>query len=64
VVAAPTSTPYLPEWFFCTSTIGISPVAGHRFWFGVVVRVRVGAVRGRSDVGLCDSDAIRVRFRA
>ncbi len=30
MVAAPKSTPYLPEWSFWTSTIGMSPMVLHR----------------------------------
>ncbi len=67
MVAAPTSTPYLPQWCFCTSTIGMSPAAE------APVRVRPcrpSPSKGRrwpgpdgSNVTLSDSDAVRVRVR-
>jgi hypothetical protein len=70
VVAAPTSTPYLPEWCFCTSTIVISPAAEAPVRV-LLYRPSPGKGRGwpgpladGSNVTLSDLDANRVRVRA
>jgi hypothetical protein len=46
VVAAPTGTPYLPEWSFLDVHNCLVPGVEAPEWFGVVVRIRAGAAGG------------------
>ncbi len=68
MVAAPSRTPILPDWCFCTSTIATSPAAEAP---GRVRPCHPSPGKGSgwpgpdgSNVTLSDSDAIRVLFRA